>query len=130
MGRAGALVCALLELLEPGQRLVQRARAQHHGDGIRLTLLVEQAEVVGETLLRRQHVPADDHGLTLDDTLFPPESVDTAAQDLQPAAGCRELRVERVEPEEGVVRSRGETGRAALQLACVLLRPRASGSGQ
>ena len=120
--RLGSLEGAPLELVEPGDGVVERCGPEEDGDGVGLSLLVEGAEPVAqeplgglEISLYHGHLPA--HLL-----LFGSEGVCASPEGRELAPGPGQAGIEGIEAEQGGVRAAGQ-GLLALS---ELLRGRAA----
>ena len=99
--RLGALAGAPLELVEPGDRLVERRGAEEDCDRIGLSLLVESPQAVTEEALGRLQIARDDLDFLLDPLPLELEGLGPATEACQLAPGPREARIQGVEAQQG-----------------------------
>ena len=107
-GRLGALAGTPFELVEPGDRVVERLGAEKDRNRIGLSLLVESPQTVAEEALRGPEVARDDLDLLPNPFPLEFEALCPAAEPGQFAPGPHESRIEGVEAQEGRLRPGGK----------------------
>ena len=112
--RLRTLPGAPLELVQPGNGVVERGRAEQHGDRVGLSLLVERPEPGTQDPLGCLEIPLHHGDLAPDPLLVGPERLCAALEHGQLAPGPGKSGIKGVEAEEGAVGARRE---ARLPLA-------------
>jgi len=102
--RLGALAGASFELVEPGDRVVERRGAEEDCDPIGLSLLVQGPQTGAEEGLGGLEIARDDLDFPLDPLPLEFEGLGSATQACQLAPGPREARIEGVEAQESGLR--------------------------